>query len=479
MSIFSSNSFHLNDYQRQKTTSSCEKLLNRTLAPEIISMDNLQTSTRKLSVSARVVILCLLWYGISSLTSQLSKAILTGFPYPLTLSQCQFFSAALLCCLTTRIVYEFPAIHRKFPKGSIPTPDNLKDNRFMILSLYYAKLMFPMGIFQFVGKFLSHAATSLIPVATASSIKTLNPLLIVLTYKLYYGIRFPYTTYLTLLPIAAGVMLIVTSNASRHTTGLSSDETKGYFFALASCFVFVVQNIYGKRVVTFQGPTDPASLALASVAKPHDLLPLSNNNSSVTLNRLEEKSRSELEKLKSYSNLSVPEANNHSSKSHKSSSRPDKLTVLLYCSVFGATLSLPVFLFSEFPKILGELSQAKVFTENLNDGIVLSETSTLATKNFEIPWGLLCLNGLAHFCQALLAFHLLGSLPTVTYSVASLLKRIVIITVGMLWANHFAWISASQFSGLTFIGIGLYAYDRFGGKEMLKTGGIQINVRQG
>lgn len=452
--------------------------------------------------SIKIILLCAAWYTVSSITSQLSKAILTQFRYPLTLSQFQFITTSFLCCLTTRILYDNTSFRELFPKGSIPSKEALGSNKFVVQPSkpIIAKTL-PMGIFQFVGKFFSHAATSLVPVSTVSSIKTLSPLLVVLTYRVYYNVKFPLSTYATLIPIAAGVMLIVTKDAHNFIIADalgSTEDIKGCVFAFISCFVFVVQNIYGKKVVTYNSSklkNNPALLALASAEKHQQLLPLSNNNSSTSLDKFDEKTNLEFEKLEHYKNLSVPPQKllyqNHNRsydddvynstgqselQSPKNSNvKLDKLTVLFYCSILGSLFSLPAFMYSELPSIIEILSNPKptnslsptALLEDISNGLVAPniEDNALFQNNqnalVTIPWVLLFLNGLSHFTQALLSFHILGLIPTVTYSIVSLLKRIVIITISMLWVNK--TISSVQFLGLVLIGFGLYAYDKYGG----------------
>ena len=75
-----------------------------------------------------------------------------------------------------------------------------------------------------------------------------------------------------------------------------------------------------------------------------------------------------------------------------------------------------------------------------------------------IPWNLFFLNGFLHFIQAMITYYLLGKLQTLSYSVANLMKRIVIIVVSwvmMVDGN----IGLLQMSGLLLNIIGLYMYN--------------------
>jgi multidrug transporter EmrE-like cation transporter len=46
---------------------------------------------------------------------------------------------------------------------------------------------------------------------------------------------------------------------------------------------------------------------------------------------------------------------------------------------------------------------------------------------------LFILNGLSHFCQNVFAFSILSLVTPVSYSIASLVKRIVVIVASILW----------------------------------------------
>ncbi|KAK6429414.1 hypothetical protein LTR95_014438 [Oleoguttula sp. CCFEE 5521] len=67
-------------------------------------------------------------------------------------------------------------------------------------------------------------------------------------------------------------------------------------------------------------------------------------------------------------------------------------------------------------------------------------------------------NGTFHFAQSLVAFVLLGMVSPVTYSVASLIKRVAVIMFAVVWwGKAVTGVQAVGF-GLTFVG--LYLYDR-------------------
>ncbi len=72
--------------------------------------------------------------------------------------------------------------------------------------------------------------------------------------------------------------------------------------------------------------------------------------------------------------------------------------------------------------------------------------------------GLLALNGISHFLQNVVAFSILAMVSPVTYSIASLIKRIFVILGGILILGD--RISPIQSFGISLTFVGLYFYDQ-------------------
>jgi solute carrier family 35 protein E1 len=70
--------------------------------------------------------------------------------------------------------------------------------------------------------------------------------------------------------------------------------------------------------------------------------------------------------------------------------------------------------------------------------------------------GIFVLNGMSHFMQNWLAFHLLSLVSPVTYSIASLIKRIYVIIASIIWFGDKVTPLQSVGIGLTFVGLYLY-----------------------
>ena len=128
--------------------------------------------------------------------------------------------------------------------------------------------------------------------------------------------------------------------------------------------------------------------------------------------------------------------------------KPDKLNLLCYSSALAFLFTAPIWLFSEGLQLAQDYFQ--------------DASITLREKPGSLDHGALALefifNGTFHFGQSLVAFVLLGLVSPVTYSVASLIKRVVVIMFAIVWfGNPMTTIQGAGFA-LTFLG--LYLYDR-------------------
>jgi len=128
--------------------------------------------------------------------------------------------------------------------------------------------------------------------------------------------------------------------------------------------------------------------------------------------------------------------------------KPDKLNLLCYSSAMALLITFPIWLWSEGLSIAADY---------FHDGSI-----DLRQKPGSLDHGALAaefvFNGTFHFGQSLVAFVLLGMVSPVTYSVASLIKRVVVIMFAIVWfGNPMTTVQGLGF-GLTFVG--LYLYDR-------------------
>jgi solute carrier family 35 protein E1 len=66
------------------------------------------------------------------------------------------------------------------------------------------------------------------------------------------------------------------------------------------------------------------------------------------------------------------------------------------------------------------------------------------------------LNGIVHFAQNIIAFIILASVSPVTYSIASLFKRVAVICIALVWFNQHVHPLQGAGIGLTFLGLWMY-----------------------
>jgi len=128
--------------------------------------------------------------------------------------------------------------------------------------------------------------------------------------------------------------------------------------------------------------------------------------------------------------------------------KPDKLNLLCYSSALAFCFTAPIWLWSEGFTIIGDF---------LHDASI-----DLSGKTGTFDHGRLALeymfNGTFHFAQSLVAFTLLSLVSPVTYSVASLIKRVFVICFAIIWFGN--RVSGIQGVGITLTFLGLYLYDR-------------------
>lgn len=344
----------------------------------------------------------------------------------------------------------------------------------------------PLGILQFAGKYFSMSATLVIPVATVATMKALCPMLLVFGYRIIYGVHIPIVTYLLLTPLLAGVIMMILVD-SDHVASLSlfsfeGRNIKGLFYSALSAIFMASQQMYGKELITWdaQAKTNPTSLVLntdpSRPASPAiyglppnrfmgnsslSQLPLSVSdlklNEQISNNRYASLAQKKKGYTNPFSNIS-PSA---------LVSKPDKFTVIFYISVIGFVFSFSGFLANEALNLLHSIGDPSHFKGSLN-----------GSGDLMLVFVLIILDSLSHFCQSALSFILLGSMHALSYSIASMMKRIVIIFVGLLFAveasgvhsagKWFGKISTPQLQGLFLITFGLYCYDRWGSRSVKK-----------
>ncbi|KAJ3415450.1 suppressor of loss of ypt1 [Chytridiales sp. JEL 0842] len=275
-------------------------------------------------------------------------------------------------------------------------------------SLEVIRTTAPLSGFLIMGHVFSSMAISRVPVSFVHTIKALSPLFTVIIYRAYYSIRYSPKVYKALLPLTLGVMLVCTSKVSFHIIG--------FICALGSTVIFVLQNILSKNIFIA-----------------------------------------------------------HSVKSHNNDHKKlDKLNVLFYSSSLAFIMMFPMWFFAD------GLTLLDIWTTDPYSPSVSSKNPSAPSPSahqiasaYLIPSGkhagkprisaathrilfLFLINGLTHFSQAVLAFWILAQVSPITYSIASLLKRIFVIIAAIIYFGDELTVLQMVGIGLTFVGLWMY-----------------------
>ena len=145
-----------------------------------------------------------------------------------------------------------------------------------------------------------------------------------------------------------------------------------------------------------------------------------------------------------FNEAAAAEAAGHSAQTRKL----DKLNLLCYSSGLAFLLTSPIWFWSEGITLLRDF---------FHDG-----TLDLTEHPEAFDHGRLALefifNGTFHFGQNIIAFVLLSMVSPVTYSVASLIKRVFVVVIAIIWFQNKT--TKIQGLGIALTFFGLYLYDR-------------------
>lgn len=127
----------------------------------------------------------------------------------------------------------------------------------------------------------------------------------------------------------------------------------------------------------------------------------------------------------------------HSEHGSSSEGKLDKLHLLLYSSGLAFILMIPLWAYYDGYKLL--------FGSNV------IRTASIPSLIFYYT-----LNGSVHFLQNLLAFSILSLCSPVTYSIASLIKRIAVICMAIIWFGQTVYPIQAVGISMTFLGLWMY-----------------------
>ena len=119
----------------------------------------------------------------------------------------------------------------------------------------------------------------------------------------------------------------------------------------------------------------------------------------------------------------------------------DKMNLLLYSSGMAFLLMVPIWIYYDLP-------------------VFLSGTTTTAAQNKDEPPHSVIyyffINGTVHYAQNIIAFVILSSTSPVTYSIASLIKRVAVICIAIIWFRQSVHLIQALGIVMTFAGLYMY-----------------------
>jgi solute carrier family 35 protein E1 len=127
----------------------------------------------------------------------------------------------------------------------------------------------------------------------------------------------------------------------------------------------------------------------------------------------------------------------------------DKINLLFFSSGLAFIFMVPIWLYSDFPALLA--LWLRPATVPIYGAGIPQPTSAPS-----IPFYIF-LNGTVHFGQNFLAFAILSTVSPVTYSIASLVKRIAVICLAIVWFKQA--VHPVQALGIALTGVGLWMYN--------------------
>jgi solute carrier family 35 protein E1 len=134
----------------------------------------------------------------------------------------------------------------------------------------------------------------------------------------------------------------------------------------------------------------------------------------------------------------MPAASNHTQSSHKL----DKINLLFYSSSMAFLLMIPIWLYYDLPTFL-------------LPSTIVSHPSHGHTTPHSVTYYFF-MNGTVHFAQNIIAFVILSSTSPVTYSIASLIKRVAVICIAIVWFSQSVHPVQGFGIAMTFMGLWMY-----------------------
>jgi solute carrier family 35 protein E1 len=127
--------------------------------------------------------------------------------------------------------------------------------------------------------------------------------------------------------------------------------------------------------------------------------------------------------------------------------RLDKINLLFYASTIAFLMMVPLWAYTDMVPLLNRWSSGSIVATNLH----------VRQGNHSLSFYFIA-NGSVHFLQNVIAFAILATTSPVTYSIASLVKRIAVICIAIVWFSQS--IHPVQGFGICLTFAGLWMYNR-------------------
>uniref|UniRef100_K7E0T3 Solute carrier family 35 member E1 n=1 Tax=Monodelphis domestica TaxID=13616 RepID=K7E0T3_MONDO len=202
---------------------------------------------------ARVAALCLLWYALSAGGNVVNKIILSGFPFPVTVSLCHILA---LCAGLPPLLraWRIPPARGPGP-GSGPSGVAGADP---LPPRFYPRYVLPLAFGKYFASVSAHFSIWKVPVSYAHTVKATMPIWVVLLSRIIMKEKQSTKVYLSLIPIISGVLLATVTELSFDMWGLISALASFlYFQVLRDSRIHHLRllNILGCHAVFFMIPT--------------------------------------------------------------------------------------------------------------------------------------------------------------------------------------------------------------------------------
>jgi solute carrier family 35 protein E1 len=139
-----------------------------------------------------------------------------------------------------------------------------------------------------------------------------------------------------------------------------------------------------------------------------------------------------------------------SSSSSDKDTKLDKVNILYYSSASSVLIMIPMVLYYDGAALLSAATASDTAS------LVASATNGLSAS-LQYIFIMIVANGVAQFFQTFLAFTVLTLVSPVTYSIASLFKRVFVICFAIVWFGQS--VSTLQWLGIVLTFFGLYLYN--------------------